>query len=289
MDDRSAMPEASGAQKRPDGEVGEGRDGPTAIAQQHSITNIIEHQVLPRLVLSHRRELVSPRVGGRTRSVLHPNTAHTLAELVIDHDLPTAEAFLRAEQQAGRSVESLYLDYLAPAARYLGDLWAEDRLTFTQVTSGTGRLQQLLYSLSDSFEQDAPVPVQGRRVLLAPVPGEQHSLGLSIVASYFRRGGWDVAGGARSDEAGLLDAVRCEWFDLVGLSLSCDRWLDRLAGTISKLRRQSKNRSVGILLGGPIIEDMPNLAREVGADASVLDVRNVTREASGVLSLMAEA
>ena len=208
MDDRSAMPDVAGTTTLPDGEAGEQRRSSARSDPTRSITSIIEHQVLPRLVLSHRAELIRPRIPTRN-DVLHPTPAHILAELVIDHDITRAERFLVDLRASGKSIEALYLDYLAPAARYLGELWASDHLTFTQVTVGTGRLQQLLYQISDDFEADSPIVMHCRRVLLAPTPGEQHTFGLTMVASYFRRAGWDVGGGARCDEAGLIDAVRC--------------------------------------------------------------------------------
>ena len=40
-------------------------------------------------------------------------------------------------------------------------------------------------------------PVDGRRILLTAVPGEQHSFGLYMVAEFFRRAGWDVVDGWR--------------------------------------------------------------------------------------------
>ena len=59
----------------------------------------------------------------------------------------------------------------------------------------------------------------GRRVLLLPGPGEQHTFGLSMVAEFFRRSGWEVVGGTGPESLDPVRAVRDEWFDVVGISV----------------------------------------------------------------------
>lgn len=72
-------------------------------------------------------------------------------------------------------VESLYLDLLAPAARHLGELWCADACDFASVTLALGRLQKVMHQLSPAFEGDVQHREHGRRALLVPVPGEQHT------------------------------------------------------------------------------------------------------------------
>ena len=58
----------------------------------------------------------------------------------------------------------------------------------------TARLQRWHRGQGDriaSAHRDRPA----HRILLATVPGEQHSLGLSLVASTFHEAGWAVEGG----------------------------------------------------------------------------------------------
>jgi methanogenic corrinoid protein MtbC1 len=256
----------------------------TPVRQPTSVSDVIESQVLPRLVLSHRGD---GRPAGLDHSPgIDQDEITTLAELVVGRDGRDAEAFIDSRRHSGVSLEHLYLGYLAPAARHLGALWDEDRVSFTHVTIGVGRLQQLQHHLSQEFEQSAPFLLNCRRILLAATPGEQHTFGLSMVASWFRSEGWDVGGGPGTNEDSLLDAVRSNWYDLVGFSVSTDRHLRDLTQTIRRLRRASRNRALGIIVGGPAVLMLPDVARQVGADAAITDVRTAPGEARTVVDLL---
>ncbi|NJK90043.1 MAG: cobalamin B12-binding domain-containing protein [Myxococcales bacterium] len=86
----------------------------------------------------------------------------------------------------------IFLDLLAPVARLLGDLWLIDLCTFTDVTIGLSRLQQLVRELAPAFEDGHDLRGFGHRALLAPAPGEQHTFGMHLVEEFLRRAGWDV-------------------------------------------------------------------------------------------------
>jgi len=44
-----------------------------------------------------------------------------------------------------------------------------------------------------------------------------------------------------------------------------------LTATICALRRASRNREIGVLVGGPLLIEKPELAEIVGADATAAD------------------
>ena len=87
------------------------------------------------------------------------------------------------------SVESIFLDLLAPAARQLGTQWEADVTDFANVTLGVSRLQRIMRRLGDTFLQRDQPRQRGESALLTIIPGEQHSFGLSMVAEFFRRAG----------------------------------------------------------------------------------------------------
>jgi methanogenic corrinoid protein MtbC1 len=209
-----------------------------------------------------------------------------LAGLVLARNVSVASAHVEAMRRRGVAVESLYLDLLAPAARHLGELWTADVCDFTQVTIGLGRLQNLLHELSPTFQADGSQRSNGLRVLLVPAPGDQHTFGLSMVAEFFRRAGWDVWGQTPMSRRDLLDAVRSEWFALVGLSVSCGTRLEALSSCVRAVRRVSRNRRLGILVGGPAFTEEPALASLVGADATAADGRGAAAQAQNLLSLL---
>lgn len=184
----------------------------------------------------------------------------------------------------GISVQSIYLDLLAPAARRLGEMWAEDSCDFVEVTMAVGRLQLVLRDLSQMFVRDRPEEDLAGRVLLACVPGEQHSLGLFMVAEFFVRDGWEVHVGPPLTDEQLLADVRSEWYDVVGFSVSCDSRLDHLKREIRRVRQASLNRDVLILAGGRAFNEHPGLLERIGADASAANAELAPERARQLLA-----
>jgi len=253
---------------------------------QHLVSTIELH-VVPRLVLAHRATQVKrptcPAPTERQASAL----VEEFARMVVSQDIATALSFIEAKRTRGASLESIYLDLLAPAARYLGQMWAEDWCDFTAVTLGLGRLHQIVRELSPAFQNEAKHEDHGRQILLAAAHGEQHTFGLSMVAEFFRRAGWDVTcmSAARAEE--LVQLVRDEWFAIVGISVGCETKLEGLATQIHGLRRASRNRALGVMVGGQVFVQRPELVGLVGADATAVDGRQACLQAECMFAMSA--
>ena len=234
-----------------------------------------------RAVAPRRRRRISAPDG----STPGPTEVLKFAGLMLTADVAAAHAFVGDLRQRGTPVESLYLDLLAPAARHLGDLWCADACDFATVTMGLGRLQQLLHELSPAFGGELEHREHGRRALLVPVPGEQHTFGLLMVVEFFRRAGWDVWSGSQGTSFDLVRLVRGEWFSVVGLSVGSETRIDALSAGIRAIRRASLNRNIGILVGGPIFVAHPELVARVGADATAIDGGQAALQAENLLTL----
>lgn len=257
--------------------------GLTGRPARASVSDVVEDEVLPRLYASHQNDPDAGITNGLPERCSNPEAVRTLAEFVVAYDLSKAEALICARRADGVAPDVLLIDYLAPAARFLGDLWVKDQLDFTSVTIGVGRLQELSYALSRDMEQQRQEALNSRRALLAPAPGDQHTFGVSIVASFMRRDGWDVAGGPATTEAGLIERVRAERFDVLGLALGAERWSQDLDATIDRIRSASRNQDIAVLLGGPLPLTLGLKASDVGADALVLDARQASAVAQSVM------
>jgi methanogenic corrinoid protein MtbC1 len=253
-----------------------------------TLARALDDEVIPRLVLARRAALpCAPLEEQAARAPIGSQDVLDFARLVLDVDPGAAADHVAAVLARGASLESVFLDLLGPTARCLGDMWNEDLCDFTQVTVGLWRLQQIVRDLSPAFAELSEPRDQARRALLVPVPGEQHTFGLFMVAEFFRRAGWDVWAGPVASGTELLDLVRHDWYAVVGISVSSDVRLEGLAATIHAVRRASRNRGVGVMVGGPPFLDRPELAALVGADASAVDGRQATHQAEGLLALAA--
>ena len=106
-----------------------------------------------------------------------------------------------------------------------------------------------------------------------PAPGEQHTFGLSMVAEFFARSGWEVVGVMDPMSSPFEDKVKSEWFDLVGISAGSSTRLDGIRSCIDAVRRHSHNRAVTVMVGGPLFIVHPELVEQLGADGVATDGR----------------
>lgn len=248
------------------------------------LARTIEHEIIPRLMLAHRtatEPLLRP--SGLGYEITAEDVKH-FSKLVLSHEENVAFATIQSLRAREVSVEKIYLELLAPTARYLGVLWEDDLCNFTDVTVGLGRLQRVLRELSPALGRSVEHPAQGRRVLLLPSPGEQHTFGLVMVAEFFRRAGWDVTGGAWAAGADAAALVSVEWFDVIGFSLGAEVHLPQLAASISAVRHAACNKDIAILVGGPLFGVHPEFVGQVGADGMTIDGREAPSLAEGLIS-----
>jgi methanogenic corrinoid protein MtbC1 len=105
-----------------------------------------------------------------------------------------------------------------------------------------------------------------------------------MVSEFFRRAGWDVWSDPCASEGDLAALVRSEWFDLIGLSVGMDGHVEPLRSVVLRLRRASRNPDVGIMVGGPILVNRPQLVSEVAADFTATDARQAVERADAFVA-----
>lgn len=250
----------------------------------------IEQDVIPRLVAVRHPATEIQRPACRSNDVDEAQVAR-FARILLGHEVGLEpSAFVAEVRAAGVSLESIYLNLLAPAARHVGTLWEDDLCTFVDVTLALSALHRVLLALTsdDRFEPHRIDPA--RRLLLVQPPGSAHTFGLRMVAEFFRRGAWSVDIAPALLDAKLGAMVRAAWFTVIGFSVACEPNVDDLAATVRCARRCSANPKVGILVGGPAIVANPDLVGRVGADGMAVDAIQAVLEAerfvlhTGVLS-----
>ena len=249
---------------------------------QARLQQAIEMELVPRLMLANRgsSHAFLDKAGPQVRP---PNDSDvsSLADLLIADDAAACESFVESFRDRQVSLEQVLLELLAPAARQLGERWNADECDFTQVTIGLCRIQAILFELHQvpqvlSVEAD----MSGRRALLCSMPNSDHTLGVLMLAEFFRRANWDVWNDTCRDVAELEAVVSKDWFDLIGLSASTDAQAQSMQSVIASLRQASRNPEVVVMAGGPVFQCHPELVEQVGADLTALDARDAVEQAS---------
>ena len=229
------------------------------------LERVVDVDIGPRLVLFHheRQPVLPPAVGPNRDDI------QRLAILVIGTDEAETVAHFERVRAQGHSYTTLLAHFLAPAAHLLGELWRQDVCDFFEVTIGVGRLQAFMDRLT------APEPISAaevqRRALMIALPGETHLLGVRMVAKFLEVTGWDVSVEEQLPAEDNARTVASEWIGVVGLSLSLASRAELAARTVSAIRGASMNPHIAIMAGGSAINENPELALQIGADAVGFD------------------
>jgi MerR family transcriptional regulator, light-induced transcriptional regulator len=245
---------------------------------QAILAAVVEGQVIPRLMLAHKQAKSHDALDGddliQCRQTSQPSIDAAIikdfAALVLNDSIETLEDYIVDLTREGLSTHDIYLDLMAPTARLLGQYWENDECSFTDVTLGLGQLQTLLYRLSASHPPLKPARDAAYALFLTP-EGAQHSLGVRMVEELFRDAGWQTRCEINTPLEALVDLVKAEAYDLIGVSLSAEGQIEIARTYIAQLRSASANPNVQIIVGGKLILDDPDLALRLGADMSARD------------------
>ncbi len=255
------------------------------------LAHAIELEIIPRLINAHRATpspipdyVAGIIIGGPG---LGTDDIAEFTKVVLLRDPAAAVAFIEGLQAEGCSLEKLYLDLIAPTARRLGEMWDDDLADFVEVTLALGRLQHVLHRFSDAFLSEVDPPLTGHRILLTPIPGDQHTFGLIMVAEFFRRAGWNVLSRLTPSVPELVEVVQDGWFSIVGFSANSENRLDALAASIGAVRRASRNPLVNVMVGGPLFIAHPEFVGRVGADSMAENGKDAVAHAETLVAIQA--
>lgn len=247
-----------------------------------SLTTLIESEIIPRMMVAHATGLSSSGAS-EIGSAIGVGEIEAFAPLVMQIEADELLNHVEAMLTRGVPFESVLVDLLAPTARLLGEYWESDLCDFVDVTMGLWRLQEVVHEISARLPvAHAPTDIL-RRALFAPMPGEQHSLGTVMIDDIFRRGGWQTDRLCETQAAELLKRVEDDWFDIIGLTVSCDCHIGPVRSLIAAMRKISKNPHVCVMVGGRIFSADPDLATQVGADGTARNAKTAPRVAEDLV------
>jgi methanogenic corrinoid protein MtbC1 len=236
-----------------------------------TVNSVIEHQIIPRLLMAHTisDKPAASRPRG-TRAVTFEETAR-FAVLPLRLEaaalLEEVDGFLAK----GVSVETICLDLLAPAARKLGEMWESDECDFLDVTMGLWRLQEVMREVAARAPAERCEALAPPTAVISPMPGDHHNFGALMMAEVFTRSGWRAEALIKPERRELLDRLARQSFDLIGLTLTRDCPSAAVENLIKAVRNVSANPAIIVLIGGRMVNQNPDIVKEVGADGTGVD------------------
>lgn len=239
---------------------------------KNSLLGLIESEIIPRLMMAHANDALDVAVAPG-EATIDAAEVDALAPLALQVEADALLAYVDAILARGVAVDTMMVDLLAPTARLLGQFWEDDRCDFVDVTMGLWRLQTVVHEIAARAPADRVQAAGGHRALFASMPGDQHDFGTVVIDELFRRGGWVTDRLSEAATPDLLRRVAAEWFDMVGLTISCDCHTENLASIIAAMRNVSINSHMCIMVGGRVCVADPELAARVGADGTARDAK----------------
>ena len=243
-----------------------------------SLVKTIEGNILPHIIEQHLDSSIPAQIP--VKQTIDQKAVEELTKLVLEEDARISVDYVKEIHASGTALEDIYLLLLTPVARKLGEMWEEDESSFTEVTIALWRIKQLMYDLSPVFQQYAEQGKTGSSIMLVPLPGSQHNLGLFMVSEFFAKAGWRIWGELAATEEEIVSMAANQWFDIVGLSASVREQFPQLKELIKSIKAKSKNPNVGVIIGSPVFNQFPELIGDLGADMVGMDAEDALEKAT---------
>lgn len=199
-------------------------------------------------------------------------------QALLQGDRRRAEVVVEEWRAQGHSLLDIEVHLIQSALYNIGQMWQENRVSVTQEHLATATAQTVM---ADCFARSPLPPLKGRRVLLACVEGNEHSVGLRMISDAFELNGWEVQfAGANTPTRDLVEQVAAWRPHVVGLSIAFPHQLDAARDAIVSLRSRFGDRCPKLIVGGAAVNQFTPLAEYLGADGHAADALAVMELAS---------
>lgn len=194
---------------------------------------------------------------------------HSLTEAYLDGNEQRRHDTLARVMSKGVSAKDVIESVVPDTARYMGELWAHDKLSFADVTIGAARLQETVRAIGDR-QVDSNQVQECPSILLIVPRVEQHTLGVFVLAEQFRRLGVLVHLTLGNNPAEIVRLTRKHRFAMVGISASSRRTLASVRDLVKTIK-SGILRVTPITVGGPVTSLDIDIKALTGADHATSD------------------
>ncbi len=180
----------------------------------------------------------------------------------------------------GKHLIDIEIHVIQPALYEIGEKWQKNEVSVAQEHLATAMTQSLM---AVALQKMHPLPSVNKRVLLACVEGNNHAVGLQMVADAFLLSGWEVQYlGANVPTKSLIEQAATWHPDLIGLSVSFPQQLRIVKSVIAQLNEHFGARRPAVMVGGLAFNRFQELAELTGADSCCLDAKTAVEFADKI-------
>ena len=185
------------------------------------------------------------------KSYLSHNNVIEFAATLVDGSNSDQRKFLDTHFKSEKSITYLYERFFPETARFLGNQWSQDLLTFGKVTVGIGNLQVLLKQYDHLYSKNTVTFGSAPNILLLTPPNESHTFGSLIAHRMFKNLGCNSFLMVKPRANEIQTVLEVNTFSLIGISLTDFTLLDEVKKLVA-LIRTSAPANCPIILGGEI-------------------------------------
>ena len=194
--------------------------------------------------------------------------ARLFLDAVLAGDRDRAGAIIDEALANGTTIREIYLQIFQPVLRETGRLWQQNEASIAQEHYATGLIRQIMAKMHERITTPNRKGQQKKSVVTASVGEELHDIGIRMVADFFEMDDWEVYyTGANTPVKCILETVRDRKADAVALSITMPSRLPEVQYLIRSLRADPATAHVKIIIGGYPFSILPDLWKQVGADA----------------------
>jgi methanogenic corrinoid protein MtbC1 len=205
------------------------------------------------------------------KDLFSPRVVRSFAILLLEGRYDAAERMLFRLCAGRRRYVDVADTLLAEAARYLGDRWESDAISFAEVTLVIGSLLQLRHVIR-SANDPLGVPAGKGNALFVSLPNQMHTLGLVLAADAFRDEGWDVEVMLGASADAVVERAKTICPNIVGFTAGK---YERLTDVLALADRVKHLPCVShVLLGGHASSALAHGRKQGPVDYVVKDIRS---------------
>ena len=182
-----------------------------------------------------------------------------------------AHAILQRCLAQRRGLIGFELHVIQPALYSIGEKWQANQVSVAQEHMATAIAQSVM---TVALQNAQPRESIDLRVMLACVEGNNHAVGLQMVADAFLIAGWEVQFlGGNVPTTSLIQQAGAWKPDLIGLSVSFPQQIRVAKAVITQLGEHFGNHRPAVMIGGLVFNRFNGLAGVVGADSFSIDAQ----------------
>ena len=220
-----------------------------------------------------RQACLTPATGG-TYEVLPEDRwsqqMRAFRTAVLSGERQTALQVIDEAQQQGATLMDVYIGIIAASLQSVGDLWASNQASVAQEHMACSVVQYVIAMLYARTQR--PLQTKGNMVVTG-VRGEQHQIGLNLVADAMEARGWKVRFlGSNLPHATILEQVQ-GFAEVVCVSTTMIANLPATAELVDLLSQNPGHKAPMILLGGAAIRLAPEFCKDYKSVRAVHSLR----------------